>query len=544
LRLLPCFILLAGSLAAQSPSFTGIVNPASDLPPGAPNYGIAQGSVFIIYGKNLSGAGFVQAGLPLTTTLNGITSITISQSGGATVTAPILYASPGQVAAIMPSTASIGNDTLTLSNNGQVGSFSVAVTASSFGISTGDGSGNGAGAVTFGDYSYVSPTDAAQPGDTLIVWGTGLGALPAGNSDASGAPYAPTTATIQVLVGGVPATSIIYAGRAPGAVGLDQINFTVPANAPLGCQISIIVQTTSPTGTVSNGPTFAIAATHHTTCTDPTQDVSQGSIPGLLSKSNIKALVIQAKLSTSYSFPQGAANPVATTDGTADTYFFSFSHDQLAAQASGFNGTTSLNSCYTLVVPASTSGGNGPNASFLDGGSSVVWEPSSGPALTLSAAQVGTYQANVSSLSGGTYQFTTAGGAAVGPLSFSFSLPQPITWTNMNTLLSGPIDRTQPLVINWTGGDANGFVEIVGQAQLGPSGGATYTLAFDCAAPASALSFTIPSAVLQMMPAGTNAYASLQVNTDAYPATIPTPGAFDFGINISSFQTSIPVVFK
>jgi uncharacterized protein (TIGR03437 family) len=50
----------------------------------------------------------------------------------------------------------------------------------------------------------------------------------------------PTAATPQILIGAtgsnifVPAANILYTGIAPGEVGLWQINFTVPSNAPTG----------------------------------------------------------------------------------------------------------------------------------------------------------------------------------------------------------------------------------------------------------------------------------------------------------------------
>ena len=84
----------------------------------------------------------------------------------------------------------------------------------------------------------------------------------------------------------------------------------------------------------------------------------------------------------------------------------------------------------------------------------------------LTSVQTGLYQnGNVTeALPGGTWGFSNgAGGAAVGPLNFNFPIPAQVTWTNEVSLSSGPpIDRTQALLITWTGGDANGFVDIQG----------------------------------------------------------------------------------
>ena len=535
--------LMASTLAAQTPTFSGVVNPASDLPPGVPNYGIAQGSVFIVYGTNLTGGNsLVQAALPLPNSLNA-TAITISQNNSGTILpVPILYASPGQLAAVMPSNAPLGSVTMTVNNNGKVGSTQVLVVASAFGISTADGSGNGVGAVTFGDYSYVTTSKSAKPGDTLILWGTGLGALPSGADDAHGAPFGNIPAAIHLSVGGVDA-QVTYAGRAPGAVGLDQINFVVPQNAPLGCTVSIIVQTTAPVLTTSNGPTTAIA-TSNGVCTDPVQNLPQSLIPTFTSQNATKVLVVQGQQSTNYSFPPGGGAPVPGTQASAGVFFLSFSPSQVTSQISKFNNTSSINSCRTGVIKGATSE-TPPIATGLDAGSAITLTPASGGALSLPSVGTGFYSASANSLKGGTYTLSTTGASGVGPLSVVFPIPQPVTWTNATQLMTGgQIDRSQPLVINWTGVDPNAYVQIVGQAQLGPLNSPTYTIYFDCAAPANTGTFSVPPAVLSNMPPGTTAFASINVSTNTIPLSIGSVSGFDLALDLTQYKTSIPVVFK
>jgi len=80
-------------------------------------------------------------------------------------------------------------------------------------------------------------------------------------------------APLSFLWEAVQSLSVAYWGRSPNTVpGLDQINFVVPADAPLGCNVSIIVQTATP-ATVSNGPTIALADTDGATCFDLTQSL-------------------------------------------------------------------------------------------------------------------------------------------------------------------------------------------------------------------------------------------------------------------------------
>lgn len=69
-RLLFCFALLAGALAAQGPSFEEIVNPASNIPPGFALCGIAEGSGFVVNTVSRPGSVAVPAGFDGTDNLS------------------------------------------------------------------------------------------------------------------------------------------------------------------------------------------------------------------------------------------------------------------------------------------------------------------------------------------------------------------------------------------------------------------------------------------------------------------------------------------
>jgi uncharacterized protein (TIGR03437 family) len=84
-------------------------------------------------------------------------------------------------------------------------------------------------------YSVVgTPSAPANPGDTLVLWATGLGptipAAPAG-VEVSGAPA--TTAVPVVTVGGMQVT-VINSVLTPGSAGVYQIAIQLPANVPTG----------------------------------------------------------------------------------------------------------------------------------------------------------------------------------------------------------------------------------------------------------------------------------------------------------------------
>lgn len=144
----------------------------------------------------------------------------------------------------------------------------------------------------------------------------------------------------------------------------------------------------------------------------------------------------------------------------------------------------------------------------------------------------------------GTWGFSNAGGPDVGALNFTFPVAAQVTWTNELQLSTGPaIDHTQPLTINWSGGDSNGYVDIQGSAGAG-SGSASYTYGFDCSAPTSAGKFSIPPYILAAMPLGTNASANIQVSTYQFPQSSVSVTGFDALIVNAEYQVNAPIVLK
>ena len=80
------------------------------------------------------------------------------------------------------------------------------------------------------DYSLVNAARPAAPGETVLVYLTGMGAVSPGVDDgtagASGQLYS-TVSPVTVLVGDEQAT-VAFNGLAPGYPGLYQINVTLP----------------------------------------------------------------------------------------------------------------------------------------------------------------------------------------------------------------------------------------------------------------------------------------------------------------------------
>jgi hypothetical protein len=95
----------------------------------------------------------------------------------------------------------------------------------------------------------------------------------------------------------------------------------------------------------------------------------------------------------------------------------------------------------------------------------------------------------------GHYTVTASGGKDVTSLNGSTDVPSPqFTWTNMPDPKQ-PIDRTQDLIIKWTGGTPGTQVTAVGGSDV--SG---VNIGFLCAAATEAGTMTIPSYVLLNLP--------------------------------------------
>src|SRR5579862_5200907 len=212
-RLTSSFLLLAGTASAQ-PTIGSVVNAGSRLAATSPFYGIAQGALFAITGKGLGPDPLQQAAFPLPTT-DGLAGVTVQASvGGATVDCIMVYVSSTDVGAILPSGTPLGTGTVTLNNNGVTASKAITVVAAAFGIFTQTPTTGAAQALAFnvnpdGSSTLNNSTQSVQPGQDLIVNGTGLGAIPSDETQ-SGVTDVPT-ATIRVYVGVVPAT-VVSAG--------------------------------------------------------------------------------------------------------------------------------------------------------------------------------------------------------------------------------------------------------------------------------------------------------------------------------------------
>ena len=503
----------AGGASATAPSINqgGIVNAVSNRGGG----GIAQGSMFTIYGSNLGPAAYWKAyQFPIPDTQNGVT-VTVTQ-GSTNMPAYLLYVQANQINAIMPSNAPLGNAQITVTYNGIIGaSAAVTIVKVAFGINS-VAYGSGPGIIKNYDGSNNPPLNTAstpaKPGQVEIVVGTGLGpiATPDNQSPPAGAPTTP----VQVLVGGIQA-NVAYSGRAPGNAGQDQINFTVPANAPLACSVPVQI---SAGGTWSNPVLMAISSDGKH-CQDTFNPYSGLSSTG--GKSGTLGLV---RMNFS-----GQTDPTKPpTTGTFDLGFGAFTQTK-AGGDTAFSPITnlsppgtcsSLNQMLDLGTLMSDAAGIDPTiAASLDAGAQLTVTGGAGgatgtmshslgsasPYVGLLGAILNTSGATVPPpfLDGGPFTISNgAGGKDVGKFSATIALSPAITWINPPST----INRASPLTLTWTGGDSTQTVMILGGSSDQTS---KATGGFLCFAPAGAHSFTVPlNSLADLIPTGGAATSS------------------------------------
>ena len=179
------------------------------------------------------------------------------------VAAPIYYVSARQTSVIVPyEVASRASTNMVVSYKGVVSqSVQLRVTDTSPGIYCVNQAGSGPGVIQNQNYSLNSASNPAAKGSVVVVYANGEGqTTPAGTTgqvipadvNRLKRPLANVTATI----GGVSAR-VLYAGSAPGLVsGVFQVNVEVPANAPSGAAVPIVINVGN-TGTQA-GVTMAV----------------------------------------------------------------------------------------------------------------------------------------------------------------------------------------------------------------------------------------------------------------------------------------------
>jgi len=250
--------LTVSAAPPPTPVVQGITNAASYI-----TGGVAPGEIVTIFGTSIGPA--TPANAQLTSTGTVATTIANTTVMFGNVAAPIINASATQTSVVVPyQVAGQPTVAVTVTYNGVTSApVTFNVLAAQPGIFSLNQQGTGPGAILNQDGHTVNSASAPAPrGSVVAVYMTGEGLTsPAGvtgaltPSDGSGLkhPVLNPTAT----VGGMPAT-IVYAGSAPGFVnGFTQVNVQIPANAPTGPNVPIVI-TFGSTASTQPGVTVAV----------------------------------------------------------------------------------------------------------------------------------------------------------------------------------------------------------------------------------------------------------------------------------------------
>lgn len=497
-RILLGLAALALPALSQTPRVAqgGILNVASYAFDGLPNSAIAQGSLFTVF---LDASFPVQlqrvSSYPVPTAFGGFSMrVTV---GGQTRSVLMFFVAPQQLGGILPSDTPAGTGELRVSYNGAEGPAQpIRVVPRSLGIFTINQAGSGPGVITNASFQAFTPTAAANPGETGIIWGTGIGPITTGDSSAPPAADQ-NIPNFEVLVGGRPAT-VAYRGRSPGLAGTDQINFVIPSGVT-GCYVPVVVRIGD---IVSNTVTIPVAANGRI-CSDPnglsTQDLN------LLNGGQLRLGLVSLSR-TALSISAGGFSLESKTD-SGDASFVRYTPQTFAASQGGFQ-QPSLGACTVFVFRGEDPTPTDPAASEgLDAGPQIGVTGPVG-AKQLARRRTGFYDAQLGGgtplpggppvqpdyLNPGAYTITGPGGTQVGAFTAPFNNPAPLTWTNRDATNS--VNRSQGVTITWSGGDPASFAYITGASFTEAGVGASFV----CTERVAAGRFTVPPAVLLALP--------------------------------------------
>ncbi len=525
-----CVTLLffAGICAAQpSIDSVGAVNLANRVGPGLPNYGVARGSIMAIIGKGLGPDQLQQASFPLAGA-DGLAGTSVQVSvGGASVDALMVYASATEVAALLPSTAPLGDGTVTVTVNGQKSAAApIKIVEAAFGIFTQNLKGTGAAiaqmAVSDTEFPFNGLTATAAPGQTMNLYGTGTGAITGDETATAAAEDVP--GDFHLFVGGKEAT-VLYRGPAVCCTGLDQVGFPVPQGAAGlhlvkfvvpdgvdGCRVPVAVRQGD---IVSNFASISVAASG-AACSDASglsaDDMQAFAAAGSARIGGITLSRTSAKVTM--------PSPIGTIETQNDSgsgSFNQYDYSKLAGSTSAFS-SVSIGSCTvvtfrgkagdTLVDPAqprvldagpqiNLSGPKGKKtlvrkdgAYYADLGSGMSGLPALPPGLPGIPGLPG----GQAYLDAGAYTADNgSGGPDVGAFTATLTIPQPLVWTNRDAISA--VKRTDGVTVTWSGGASNSLVQIIGMSANQVAVGM-----FICTERAPAGQFAVPALVTLSLP--------------------------------------------
>ena len=433
---------------------------------------IAQGAIFEIRLSGGIGPLSVDAnnGFPLRTQLDGI-SVTVANAriGSMPIDAFVLSTGLMTVQALLPSRTPLGPTNLKLTVNGMTAGTVFNVVPRKFTFlrhRVGDDwwpqdRGSASQVASAGEWSVNLLTRPAHPGQVLVLWGTGLGAV-AGDEQSGPLPTDLRPPDLEVIVGRHPVT-IFYAGRSGCCAGVDQINVEVPTDVE-GCFVPVWIRFRN------------------------TEEVDE----------------INLSISQAGECSDLPHNTLLTFDTVRplNIGFIDFS-SSTAVFGPGPYAEAPFGTCRLGGAPA------GLEFSYYD-----FNHGNAGPALNVQTPQaietwswdpyISGYDAPDSGrrpLIPGRYTVDNGGGGwNIGPFAAAFDLSSiSFQWTNADNLVLDSPTQGKDFEISWNGGNPQqGFVTIFGEWEYGSDHYPGYTwrgLSFICVEDASKGHFTVPSYV-------------------------------------------------
>jgi len=310
----------------------------------------------------------------------------------------------------------------------------------------------------------------AQPGQPVVLWGTGLGSTP--------------QSAVQITLGGV-AQAVLYAGAAPGQPGLNQLNFRIAAGTPDGCYVPLTL--TYGTQSVSS---FLSKTSDGLPCHHPFQ----------LSVAALKLLDSGAQLQTAeMALTTGIQAPSSDRASRQESAQFLPLLLSASAIANYFVGTAANPAQPCSILSSGVAG------LFLEGGFDssalgVMTLQSATSALTLPWIPPQPVDAPLNDLPppaifAGNWTWNTTRGANLAASSFAFVLPPPVQIMGGSPLA---LNHSQNQTIAWNG---SGF-DSAAVLQLSLSAQYPGSPVLTCSVPAQTGTVTLPSNLLARFNAG------------------------------------------
>lgn len=525
--------------ASGQPRVDAVVNAASYGPPGMPNYGVAQGSIATAFGSGFPNAGQYSGALPIPSVWQGV-SVTISMNGTSLPGYPIQLATT-QVSFVVPSHVPLGDGQVIVTVDGvESAPAPIRILPNNFGAFSWDASGSGPGVIDDVAFNRLTLERPTRSGAVVTVWGTGLGAN-------QGDPSLPSSGNLdvplEVYVAGRMAR-VLYKGRAPCCVGLDQINFEIPEGAA-GCLAPVLIKAGQ---VVSNLVTVPIVSDGGQECRMPggvsLDKVSAGRTTGTIRT----ALIGLERYKT---FESSVEPPSAILD-SAYASFRAIASSAFEDKLLTF--VTEPGTCHITTYAPSINPFDTPRVvAGLSAGSTINIRGRHGVRSALaSLSETGVYRSWLGVQQGTNLVFTNvgnvgppflsadiytvdngAGGSDVQGFQVIADFPAPLEDTDLRSVRS--LRRNEPLTVRWTGFESPYTLNVSAEVHV-PGSPSDLIARFSCSEKTDTGIMHVPALILQAMPASNSFFLWSSLNRSV-PFSAP---GLDVGVLVTTAITFSP----